>query len=378
MNVVVRTDASEKIGGGHLMRCLTLADKLAQHGATTVFVSRSLPETFAALVQERGHRLCPLTPADRSRGKADNTEDHSNWLGVDWQTDAQETMNALSSAGRGADLLIVDHYGIDGRWEAQVGRQCRFVMVIDDLADRTHVCDLLLDQNLQPGMHKRYLPLIPSECKMLLGPRYALLREEFLQNRNPDKPLKGAIRSILVFFGGADPHNLTPLTLRALKNTVSDEIKIDVIIGPANSRSSEIKSTAAMLERISIHDSVQEVAPLMAKADLCIGAGGSTSWERCCLGLPTIVVASSDAELQLAEHLQSKGIGLCVGSYRYVTESKLSEAIAKILADPSPLAQWSAGGMKLVDGHGAERVCRTLLEAVEPSTKPERQVRDYA
>jgi UDP-2,4-diacetamido-2,4,6-trideoxy-beta-L-altropyranose hydrolase len=374
MKIVIRTDASPLIGSGHLMRCLTLADILARKGASVSFVMRRLAGHLTEPVRQHGQLLHLLPSPSEPLSAYPFPENHTAWLGVDWQTDATETIDAICHEGTSTDLLIVDHYALDGRWESIVGRYCRKLMVIDDLADRTHLCDILLDQNLRPDAHRRYGSLVPSECQTLFGPRFALLRDEFARHREQVTRHAKTLRNILIFFGGSDPHNLTTLTLRALRQVLTPRTTVDVIIGPVNNHAEAITASADRLDSCTVHENVTEMAPLMIQADFCIGGGGSTTWERCCLGLPTVVVASSESELQLSEHLASLGIGLCAGSYRSLTVDRLADALRTVFDDPQVLASWSAKGMKLVDGRGTERVCRKLLSQNHNSPENRKRV----
>ena len=179
MNIAFRVDASTQIGTGHFMRCLTLADALKQHGAKIRFASRHMPEYLRDMLVVKGHEFM-LLDSSPSDAISDGLS-HANWLGTSQHADAQDTVQALS--GQTWDWLIVDHYALDARWESALRQTAKNIFVIDDIADRQHDCDVLLDQNLYADMDSRYTGKVPAHCQLLLGPRYALLRDEFRQLR---------------------------------------------------------------------------------------------------------------------------------------------------------------------------------------------------
>src|SRR4051812_32084659 len=204
---IVRVDASVQMGMGHLTRCLTLANALAERGTKSCFLLRSHAAGFAAFVERNGHAVRLLSdPAPPSR--PETTGSYAQWLPTTWQRDAEQTSQAMVEIGS-ADWLIVDHYALDSRWENACRRDGLRILAIDDLADRHHDCDVLLDQNLVGQMKTRYRDKVPGNCVQLLGPRYALLRPEFVEQRRLLTGRSGKIGRILVCYGGSDPTNET-------------------------------------------------------------------------------------------------------------------------------------------------------------------------
>ncbi|MDO8208674.1 MAG: UDP-2,4-diacetamido-2,4,6-trideoxy-beta-L-altropyranose hydrolase, partial [Gallionella sp.] len=289
MRIVFRTDATGQIGTGHFMRCLTLADALKQRGAQIRFVSRDLPlhlrDMLAAKDVEFVSLESDLTPP------VTGDLAHAHWLGASQKQDAQATIQALSD--QSWDSLVVDHYALDARWESALRGTARQIMVIDDIADRQHDCDVLLDQNFYADMQTRYAGKVPSHCQLLLGPRYALLRDEFRRFRDQVKPRTGAVKRILVFFGGVDADNYTGRAIEALSEIDVSGFHIDVVIGAQHPRLAEIEGMCAA-NGFVCHVQTNRMAELMAAADLAIGAGGSATWERCCLGLPALAFCTAD------------------------------------------------------------------------------------
>lgn len=219
MNVVFRTDASVEIGTGHVMRCLTLADALRAGGAKCRFICREHPGNLLEQIRLRGYPVEGL-PVDVDEiafvGLADVTEsNHSKWLGSDWSTDAAQTKVVAGETA--VDWLIIDHYAIDLRWEQVLRSSCGHLMVIDDLADRPHDCDLLVDQNLGRNVSD-YCRLVPDDCIVLAGPRYALLRPEFaaLRGYSLDRRVSPKLEHLLITMGGVDHADATGKILKAL------------------------------------------------------------------------------------------------------------------------------------------------------------------
>lgn len=307
MHIAFRTDASLQIGTGHVMRCLTLADALRERGAQSTFICRPHAGHLLELINQRGHTALALAPADDTfTAPADPC--HAKWLGTDWASDVEQTQQALG--GQVVDWLVVDHYALDSRWEQTMRSHTRRIMAIDDLADRPHDCDLLLDQNLG-RQAQDYGGLLGRHTKTLIGPAYALLRPEFAQWREHSlqRRAQPQLKSLLITMGGVDHANATGQVLDALTRCeLPADLRIIVVMGPTAPWLSKVKDHAALMPRpTQVLASVDNMAQLMAESDLCIGAAGSTSWERCCLGLPSIqlVLAANQKDINAALELVS-------------------------------------------------------------------------
>jgi len=362
MRVAFRADASVQIGSGHVMRCLSLADALRARGAEAYFVGRALPGHLGALIRERGYDLAllpaPAPPAPSVEEEGDEAPAHAQWLGVPWPQDAAQTAQALQAAGD-FDWLVVDHYAVDARWENSLRRTGRSTLVIDDLADRPHDCDLLLDVNLQEP-EGRYAGLVPAWCRQLLGPAYALLRPQFAAARPAPARRDGRVARLLIFFGGSDHDNLTGRALTALGRLGRDDLAVDVVLGASNPRRSELEALCASLKSVTCHFNVADMAALMAAADLAIGAAGVTTWERACLGLPALVVTIAANQRPTAACAARRGILTWLGDASEVTAATLAEAVRVALAAPATLLAQSRRGMDVVDGGGTARVAAAM------------------
>jgi len=342
MNIAIRVDVSQKIGTGHFMRCLTLADMLSQRGAQICFVSRYLPEYLQDMLQDKSYELrmlqCPANP------DIDDLS-HSHWLGTTQRNDADDALQLLSD--RSWEWLVVDHYALDARWESILRKTVNNILVIDDIADRKHDCDILLDQNFYAEMETRYSGKVPEHCRLLLGPRYALLREEFRQLHQQMKPRSGPVKRVLVFFGGFDIDNYTGQAIEALVDLDMHGLHVDVVIGAQHPYREQIEVACAE-HRFTCYVQTNRMAELMAAADLAIGAGGSASWERCCLGLPSIVLVLAENQSRGAIDLDAAGIAINLGDAKQVTISALMDKIKELMVNEELRFKLSLAALKIM------------------------------
>lgn len=342
MKVLVRADASVRLGIGHITRTLTLADALAERGASTIFLCRAPADVLGSL-RAHGHEVVPLPEA----GAGETEEDH-----------AAIVLCALSGYPV-ADWLVVDHYRLGRRWEAMLRSAARRIAVIDDLANRDHDCDLLLDQNLCADAETRYAARIPAQVRQLLGPRYALLRPNFRMHRQQVKPRRPPVRRVLVFFGGADAGNETAKALRGVGVVNAPEVAVDVLIGPLNPHYEQLRDQVADLREVTLHRPTSRIDELIAQADLSLGAAGSASWERCCLGLPALLVAVADNQVATGMALADGGVADFLGRATETTPERWGESIMARLESPW-ITEASERALALVDGLGAERVADAI------------------
>lgn len=354
MKIAVRVDASVQIGTGHFMRCLTLADALKQRGARIRFVSRHLPEHLRSMLVAKGHEFALLDSVQKDVALDELA--HAHWLEVSQAQDAADSIRALSD--RTWDWLIVDHYALDSRWESVLRQTAKKILVIDDIADRQHDCDMLLDQNYYADMQTRYTGKVSTHCRLLLGSHYALLRDEFQKLREQVKPRTGPVKRIFVFFGGVDIDNYTGRAVEALSEINIPDLHVDVVIGERHPCREQIKAACAQ-HGFVCHIQTDKMAELMATADLAIGAGGSATWERCCLGVPMLTICVADNQRKQIADAASEGL-----LYAPVLEGELISAIGRhvsALMENGYLRQAiSRNGMQAVDGRGVLRVIGNL------------------
>lgn len=355
MKVAFRVDASNRIGSGHVMRCLTLAEVVRARGAVVHFVCRDHPGNHATTIRNRGFdvTLMPMsTSAERQSPDAGN---YASWIGDAWSADADETARRVAQVFGGADWVVVDHYALGAEWERRVRAVTSRILAIDDLANREHDCDLLLDQNLVEGYATRYDALVPNRCRTMLGPSYALLQPTYARLRNSTKPRAGAVKRIFVAFGGADATNLTGKVVSAFRSLGVRGVTMDVIVDPNSSSSADIRRTLGSRDDVRLSSGLPTLAPLMAESDASIGATGATTWERCCLGLPSIVITLAENQRPIARKLHEMGVVRWLGDATEVGEAEIAGALRTLLERPLD-PEWSLRSFSLVDGQGADRV----------------------
>lgn len=355
--VVFRADSSTIMGSGHVMRCLTLADALARQGCRVSFVCRDLPGNIIPTIAARGYEVRTLACLSEADGLVTH-DDYSRWLCAPWETDAAETAEILKSLPQPADLLVVDNYAFGEKWEETVRPYVRKLLAIDDLANRCHHCDFLLDQNLGAETDKDYRPLVDDTCTLLLGAPYALLRPEFARLRKAGRVRDGRIGRVLVFFGGGDPTNETGKALAALG--AAGDFTVDVVLGASNPHRREIEAQCRALAGATVHLQTDDMAGLMAAADLAIGGCGTATWERCCLGLPSVCLTIAENQEPIAAAAAKAGALLHLGKAEEVSVQDIRQAVADLLTDPTRVAAMAANAYKLVDGLGTDRVIKKL------------------
>lgn len=379
MRVVIRADASVRIGTGHVMRCATLAGELAKAGAEVHFVCRAHDGHLADWLADKSefavHRLQRSTdtpPEHEPSGLA-----HAAWLGNSWQNDVLDTLTAIYLLGE-IDWLVVDHYALDKRWENALRPFVKKIFTIDDLADRAHDCELLLDQNLFPEPEKRYENLVPKSAHLLLGPRYALLRPEFATARAATSGPRYPVRNVLVFFGGSDPEGLTLKAVNVLKSVAQEhEFRADIVTGPVNPHKAAITQATSGLKNAVVHDRFVNMWELMARADLFIGAGGTTSWERCCLKLPAVIISTAENQNGFSAALAEDGVQIFLGHFSQVTDDKFRAAISSLLTNPALLTHLSRTAAGITDGNGVRRILDLLSPskiALRPATESDCEI----
>lgn len=360
MKIAFRADASIQIGTGHVMRCLTLAGELKRQGHECLFICRDHEGHLGRQIENKGFALHLLSVVDESKPDLAllDWNDHAVWLGVTWHQDAKQTRDVLNQQ-KPVDWLVVDHYALDSRWERMVAEQANRIMVIDDLADRLHQCDLLLDQTF--GRKKEdYRKCVSANCELLCGSQYALLRPEFAELRpySLQRRAKPELRQLLITMGGVDKDNATGQVLDALRESeLTDDCCIVVVMGATALWLDTIKQQAETMPwPTEVKVGVNNMAQLMADSDLAIGAAGSTSWERCCLGLPTIMVVLAVNQENIAANLATSGAAVTLYAESLATD--LVQIISNM--DNTTLKTMSNKAELVCDGQGVQRILERL------------------
>jgi UDP-2,4-diacetamido-2,4,6-trideoxy-beta-L-altropyranose hydrolase len=260
------------------------------------------------------------------------------------------------------DWLVADHYALDARWEEAMRPLTKRIMVIDDLADRHHACDLLLDQTFG-RQEVDYIPLVPDGCKLLCGSQNALLRPEFaaLREYSLKRRAQPVLKELLITMGGVDKDNVTGAVLRALQTcSLPGDCSLTVVMGQAAPWLQEVEAIASVMPRPTrVLVGVTNMARLMADSDLAIGAAGSTSWERCCLGLPSIMLVVADNQMKVAKGLEEVGAAfLCLSGPSL--PKRLDLLLAALYADTKRAALMSDAAAKVVDGDGVYSLMKLM------------------
>ena len=359
MTILIRCDASLNIGSGHVMRCRTLALELQKYDENIVFVCRRQPGDMINLLR-REFRVITLEEQQivSCEGR-EGRELYEAWLGCDQRKDVDNCIQSLKKTGiNEVNWIVVDHYGLDSWWESAIrkyfsggGNQPK-ILAIDDLADRKHTAEILLDQNYYGEVgDSRYIHLVNKDCNQLLGPNYALIAAEYKHIRSIIPPRK-EVKRVLIYFGGTDKNNLTGRTLQALMNTGLENLTVDVVVGQQSENQEEIKLLARKRGNTNVYGSMESLAGLIARADLAIGAGGATTWERACLGLPSLVITVASNQDGFSKKLhEAKHINL-LGNQSRVTIKDIRSAIVDHINQPTIGKSLKA----LTDGWGAQRV----------------------
>ena len=355
MKIAIRTDASIDIGIGHVMRCLSLADSLKEKGAKVVFICREHKGNTIELIQNKGyvvHKLPRLKISDPGHNilKNKGSMEHMRWLGATQDEDAILCKEVLLRKDK-LDWMIVDHYAIDETWQLQLKNTYNKLMVIDDLGNRKHICDILLDQTF--GRKKTdYEALVPKHCNLLLGSQYALLRSDFIKWRKYSlrRRVNPQFRKLLITMGGVDSNNITGQVLDIIKNCkLPKHLEIVVIMGAEAPHIESVNKQAKMMpNKTLVRTNVANMAEIMADADLAIGAAGTTTWERCCLGVPSIQMVLANNQIEVAKKLNSVGASYYLEHIDWLCESidNLSRKMQKTIIITSSIS----------DGRGVDKV----------------------
>ena len=350
MKFIIRVDSSIDIGSGHVMRCLVLANSLKKKSSEVYFICREHDGNLIKYIETSGYKVYKLPknkPIKSHNSSANNNL--NNWLGVSQEIDAIECKEIIANLN--PDWLIVDHYFIDRQWELILKRNNLKIMVIDDLANRKHNCEVLLDQNYYLYPKDRYSNLIPKNCHQLLGPRFSLLREEFVNFRTKKTYSKDKKFHVFIFMGSADKHNQT---LKAINSVIyllekGELISADVLVGSINIHSVQIELLCKKYSEITFYKSPNNIAELMSKADVSIGAGGSTSIERCYLGLPSLVISLAKNQVETTKALDSIGAICDLGWFESVDEKKIITMIKKLMNSKSFLKSMELKAISIFD-----------------------------
>ena len=357
--ILIRTDASLRIGSGHVMRCLTLAENLRKKGIKIEFITRNHKGNLNRLIKNRKFDV-KILPTETNQQK--NLKGYEKWLSATQDEDAKDTIKALTK--KQPDWIIIDHYTLDQTWAKKLRPYTKKIMVIDDLANRIHDCDLLLDQTY--GRDKSdYKNLVPDKSYFLLGSENALLRPGFKKlralaiKRREEEPF---IKKIMVSMGSMDEANITLKVLDSL--SIIDWLQppiINVVLASGAPHMKEVKKIAAKFNfPVNVLTDVLNMADLMLESDLAIGSGGTTSWERCCMGLPTVLIVLAENQKKIGENLAQVGATITLQQNDNMKQN-IKQAFMMLMKDKKKYLEMSHNASKVCDGNGAQRTVEKLL-----------------
>ncbi len=331
-SALIRADASVEIGTGHVVRCLALGAVLLDRGWTVRLATRDLHPGLRATAEKAGVELVDLPHAIA-------IPDEPGWL--------------RANLPDGVDVVVIDHYGIDAPWHDATSGWAATRVAIGDLVDRPQAVDLLVNPNLD-ATTERYATL--TTASLLLGPTYALLDRSFVTARAAWRRRERLDR-VLVFISGTDPRDVTGL---AARGAATLGVPVDVVVGAPYPHRARLEGWAATRSGIEVHVATPRMAELMSRADVSIGAPGSASWERCCVGLPTVLITVADNQLGNEAGLVAAGAAIRLGRDEDVTEAAIAGTLAGLAADPMRLGAMSVAAAALTDGDGARRVADAI------------------
>jgi UDP-2,4-diacetamido-2,4,6-trideoxy-beta-L-altropyranose hydrolase len=320
MKVLFRTDSSKQIGTGHVIRSLNLAQKLRSYGHEVKFVCRDLESNIINSIINHGFKVFLLKKDKLNRENNDELF-HNSWLETSWENDAQETINVLDEYQ--ADWVVVDHYAIDYKWENMVrGAANAKIFVIDDLADRRHNCEAILDQNVLLAQDIQYKDLIPKNCKKFLGPEYALIKEDFWIERKANLLNNTAF----IFFGGIDLPGATLKVLQVLIN-INFTGAVNVVCGSPNPKIKDIQEVCRNNKNFKLFINTNNVANIISNCSFGIAAGGVNTWERCALALPTLVFSIAPNQEKISQDCEKANLCSYAGPIEKLSQDRIKDFI---------------------------------------------------
>ena len=382
MNILFRLDASKGIGNGHLIRCICLADRLRDIGAKATFLCRAEEEDDYDILIKSEHKLKLL----KNKNSKD-VQSYDSWLGVHWEQDAEEVKSFIDCLDDDINLIIVDHYGIDARWHKKLRASCKQIFVIDDLVDRELDCDFLLNSSFSGQVEEYSKLLLNKKCKSFLGPDYALISPKYNHLRSKaliKRKNNTSINEILVFLGSMDPKNYSGLAIEAIQSFQwRTPIEVNCILSSKSPSLELVRKQIVTLEddrddqslldsrasnqyqpefirpKITLHSDTENMEKFIFDADLCIGSGGNSAWERCVLGLPTFLTSIADNQIRNIQNITEKG-----AADFWKSKIDLLDLFKNYIQNTEKLKLLEENAFNLCDGQGIERITSSMMKDI--------------
>jgi UDP-2,4-diacetamido-2,4,6-trideoxy-beta-L-altropyranose hydrolase len=342
-HLLIRADASAKIGTGHVMRCLALAQAWQDAGGKASFLMADSTPALDAKLPGENCEIVRLSVVPGSQEDAVLTDEYACRCRADW--------------------LVTDGYSFDASFQECVQRSDRKLMCIDDIGEcNRYVADIVLNQNLTASEYV-YRHCLPS-TQLLLGPSFCLLRREFKPWRKWRREISVRGHTVLVTLGGSTPADVGVRVMESLGRAKIQDVRVIFVVGGSSPDVPALENCAVRFgQQISIRRDVSNMADLMAQADIAISAAGSTCWELCLLGLPSILLDVADNQVAIALELSNRGCALYAGSGIRVAPDELASSVESLLASQQKRQSISLRARQLVDGLGAERVISAMCDA---------------
>jgi UDP-2,4-diacetamido-2,4,6-trideoxy-beta-L-altropyranose hydrolase len=352
LKVAIRVDASAAMGLGHLTRCLSLARALCAVGANVLIVARDLGIDIHYLLRNADVEYVMLAGPKSDQYVGDRVP-HAEWAGVDWQTDATDTVHSLRNWN--PDWVVVDHYAFDARWHGTVAHDLNVrIACIDDLADRDLAIDLLVDHNFHHRHADKYGERLIKPAAIVGGPRYALLDPAY---RKPSKfSVKERITSIGIFMGGVDAANLSGFMVAVCRESLRFDGDIEIVISRAYPHAAALSAMAKRWPNTRVLTDLPNLADFFARHDLQIGAGGGATWERCCMGAPTLLAIAATNQLAVLPAIAELGVAEVLLPNILNDPAAVAARINELSQNAAKRREMSERAQALVDGKGALRV----------------------
>jgi len=334
-HLIIRADANTRIGTGHLMRCLALAQAWKNSGGEVAFITACESAGLLQRLSDEGFEAIQL--------------DSPYPDPADWEVTSQVLATHPNA------WMVLDGYHFDSICQIRIKEAGHPLLVIDDMAHLEHYyANIVLNQN----SHAEQLNYsCEPHTELLLGAQYVLLRREFLQWQDWKREIPKVARKVMVTLGGSDTNNVTLKVIQALQQVDVEGLEAVVVVGSSNSHFEELQTAVSDLKSpIWLERNVTNMPKLMAWADVAISAGGSTCWEMAFMGLPTVLLVLADNQRDIGEGLSEAGVVHNLGWFEQVTDAKIADALLRLLANPDGRSMMSNSGRELVDGLGRERV----------------------
>ncbi|MEM5529398.1 UDP-2,4-diacetamido-2,4,6-trideoxy-beta-L-altropyranose hydrolase [Gammaproteobacteria bacterium AS21] len=362
-NIAIRVDSSFVIGSGHVMRCITLAKALLKNvDADIIFFCRAYEGNIIDFIRSNGFCVVVM-----SAKEVPLQNDYQTWLGASQSVDIKHFIIAANQQGFDKiDLILTDHYGISEEWEEKARSFSRCVAVIDDLANRKHSCDFIIDQNYFKDYGNRYDSLTNIECKKLLGPDYTLLREEFADFKDKLIPFdeRFSKKIITIFFGGTDPDNHSEKALKGLLAKLDDSYNINVILGKSNPNIDRLHKYEKQFVNVTIYIQVSNMSEHIGQSLLFVGAIGATTWERCICGTPGLVSSIAENQIQAAVDLHEIIAHHYLGKADTLSDEDYGNAALMLLSNKNLLKQQNITSKGLVSESGSSVVSKIICDFI--------------